>query len=206
MPRKEDYWKDPEKFRKQTRGYVLAHPEWKRQSDREWERKDRTANPEKWRAKGRRERAGLTPEQRATKAEYQKKWFAENPTYSREHQAKDHVKAPAKRMIEAARVRAKRLDVPFDLDWRTIEIPATCPVLGTELIAGNGAIRGSSPALDRLIPALGYVATNVRVISQSANAIKKDKSIDELRDYAARLQSQLDGARAVIAYLERELG
>lgn len=50
----------------------------------------------------------------------------------------------------------------------------------------------NSPSLDRMIPALGYVASNVRVISYRANAIKRDATLDELR--------------ALVAYVERESG
>lgn len=192
VPRKEDYWKDPEKFRKKANEYRVAHPEWHLQSGREWSRKDRLENPEKWSAKARRERESRTPEQRAERAAYQKRWFAENPTYSRDKQAEDHRNSPTKRMVEAAKVRAKRIGVPFDLDWRTIEIPKVCPVLGIDMVAGQKGFCDTAPSFDRLIPALGYVASNVRVISYRANAIKRDATVDELR--------------ALVAYMERELG
>jgi hypothetical protein len=43
------------------------------------------------------------------------------------------------------------------------------------------------------------------VISAEANIIKHNKTLDEMRAYAARLRRQLEGADAVVAYLEREL-
>ena len=142
--------------------------------------------------KARKDRERRTPEQRAAAAEYQKRWFAANPDYSREKQAEEYAVCPQKSMVSNAKARAARLGVPFDLDWRDIEIPAICPVLGIKITLGNKGFCDNSPSLDRLIPSLGYVASNVRVISYRANAIKRDATLEELR--------------AIAAYVERELG
>lgn len=205
MPRKEDYWKNPDKFRKATRAYAVANPEWKRRSNAEWAATPQGQVTEK--AKQRRYRERLTPEQKAEKAEYQKQWFAKNPGYSRDKLAEERARDPRRLVVAGAKHRAEQLGVPFDLDWRQIQIPEFCPVLNIPLRTnGLTGIRGSSPSIDRLIPALGYVHSNIRIISMSANAIKKDKTLDELRGYAEGLRWRLENALMVIAYVEREGG
>ena len=60
--------------------------------------------------------------------------------------------------------------------------PLTCPVLGIAINWTNEG-RGSpndSPSIDRMIPELGYVKGNVRIISQKANRMKSNASLEEL--------------------------
>lgn len=94
--------------------------------------------------------------------------------------------------VRRAKMRAKRLGLPFDLDHRMIECPEFCPVLGMRLNYGGG--RGhptsDSPSLDRLQPELGYVASNVRVISYRANSIKRDATIEEVEKVLAYMRSE----------------
>lgn len=85
-------------------------------------------------------------------------------------------------LLTAAKRRAKRAGIPFALTIKDITIPDKCPVLGIPIFSNDG-IRGAtdnSPSLDRIIPNLGYVPGNVRVISYRANAIKRDASLFEL--------------------------
>jgi hypothetical protein len=192
MPKKEDYWRDPEKYRAKTLAYAEAHPEWKRETGRLWMREKRAADPAAARAADRRNREKMSSEQKAARAEYMRLWHLAHPGYTKEVQAKDHANFPSKRMVEAAKHRARKLGVPFDLDWREIAIPAVCPVLGIPLTFGTAGFQDASPSLDRLRPELGYIKGNVRVISYRANAIKRDASLDEMR--------------LLVAYLERELG
>ena len=46
-----------------------------------------------------------------------------------------------------------------------------------------------SPSLDRIVPELGYVTSNVRVISWRANAIKRNACADEIEAVALWLRS-----------------
>ena len=151
-------------------------------------------------------RARWTDEQKAERIEYQRQWFSEHPEYNREKMAESAARNPIRFMVNAAKQRAAKLEVPFDLDWRQIEIPELCPVFGIPLKKAKGkGPRSGSPSLDRLVPALGYVHSNVRVISQDANVIKNSKTSDEMRAYVADLRYRLERAEAVLAYLEREL-
>jgi hypothetical protein len=49
----------------------------------------------------------------------------------------------------------------------------------------------NSPSLDRIVPEKGYVAGNIRVISQRANRIKSNATVEELRAVLKDLQKQL---------------
>lgn len=90
----------------------------------------------------------------------------------------------AQRLLTAAKSRAKRLGLPFDLCLEDIQIPEFCPVLGLKLAVSISGKSDSSPSLDRIIPALGYARGNVLVISWRANQIKSDATPLELRKIA----------------------
>jgi len=56
-------------------------------------------------------------------------------------------------------------------------IPVKCPILNIPLIYKGG---GNSPSLDRIDSSLGYIKGNVHIISNRANRIKNDATVDEL--------------------------
>lgn len=75
-----------------------------------------------------------------------------------------------------------------------IVVPERCPILGINLVRGVGqrTYLDSSPSLDRIIPAKGYVRGNIAVISMRANRIKSDATLDELRSVVAFLERNTD--------------
>lgn len=83
----------------------------------------------------------------------------------------------------AARRRAKRKAVPFDIDtdYLLSIFPADrkCPALGIEMVWG-GTERMSSPSLDRLEPSKGYVRGNVQWLSHRANTIKTNATTAQI--------------------------
>lgn len=87
---------------------------------------------------------------------------------------------PARFLLSAAKGRAKKNNIPFNIDVHDIIVPEFCPVLGLKLEVGVGACSDSSPSIDRIIPEIGYVKGNIRVISRRANRIKNDATPDEL--------------------------
>jgi hypothetical protein len=87
---------------------------------------------------------------------------------------------PKRVLLNSARDRAKKYGLPFDLTEGDFSIPETCPVLGVQIAPGTRTSRSCSPSLDRIIPKLGYVRGNVRVISNRANLLKSDASTEEL--------------------------
>lgn len=114
-------------------------------------------------------------------------WFDKNPGYLRSYYARNRKVY----LVKQASRRATSLGVPFGITVDDIEIPDVCPVLGIEIrIDARGGFNPSSPSLDRVIPELGYVPGNVRVISNRANLLKRDATLAELE--------------ALVAYVRRE--
>lgn len=88
---------------------------------------------------------------------------------------------PEYAMLKHCANRAKDAGLPFNLEIQDIVIPARCPVLGIELRPAKGRPDHNSPSLDKIIPSLGYVRGNVRVISWRANLLKNNGTPAELR-------------------------
>lgn len=81
----------------------------------------------------------------------------------------------AQGLIAHARIRAKRLGIPYALDDQVESIQAiidigVCEMTALRFDLTPGQRRHLSPSLDRKIPALGYVPGNVRVICYGMNA------------------------------------
>jgi hypothetical protein len=84
-------------------------------------------------------------------------------------------------MWRGAKFRASRDNLPFDITVDDLTIPEFCPVLGIKLdCSGSAEERDTAPSIDRIIPEEGYVKGNVCVISQKANRLKNNATIDEL--------------------------
>lgn len=86
-------------------------------------------------------------------------------------------------VFRAARVRSRKADIPFDNQVPDLALPDVCPVLGVAISyrAKLGKHSPSSPSLDRIDPLRGYVASNLRVISNRANMLKSNASLEEMR-------------------------
>lgn len=93
---------------------------------------------------------------------------------------------PEVRMWRRAKRRAKERGLPFEIERSDIVIPVACPILGYTLVVKSGKSGGTynSPSLDKIKPELGYIKGNIQVISQRANAMKADASLEELRMFA----------------------
>lgn len=88
------------------------------------------------------------------------------------------------RLLASARTRALARNIPFSITRADITWNDTCPYLGIRLSAGSRVLHMSSPSLDRIKPALGYVAGNVEVISHQANSMKHAASVGQLMQFA----------------------
>ena len=82
-------------------------------------------------------------------------------------------------LLSKARCRAKKGNLPFDLELEDIKIPDICPLLGIKLSVGRGGHKPNSPTVDRIVPSKGYIKGNVWVISHRANTIKNNSTIEE---------------------------
>lgn len=88
-----------------------------------------------------------------------------------------------KETFRAAQTRARKKGLPFDKEIPALFLPDICPVLGIKLVYGRltGTPSPTSPSLDRICPELGYVASNLRVISNRANTLKNNATLEEIR-------------------------
>ena len=86
-----------------------------------------------------------------------------------------------KMLLENAKKRSKENNLPFNIDENYIKsifpLDNNCPIFGTKFIRNDYYARAS---LDRIVPELGYVKDNIIILSNRANMIKSDCSIQEL--------------------------
>jgi hypothetical protein len=91
-----------------------------------------------------------------------------------------------KKYLNNARFRAIRENVKFNLVLQDLIDIATdeCPIFHTPFVwgvsgLGKGKTRPDSPTLDRILPELGYVKGNIAFLSQRANRIKDNGTMQE---------------------------
>jgi len=111
---------------------------------------------------------------------------------SREYAKKSRRRNPVKHMLSDAKKRARQKGIDFTLKESDLEIPEICPVLGIPLFRGEGKRSHNSPSLDRVNNGLGYIPSNVRVISLRANQLKNDATIDELKRIVQYMEDSLN--------------
>lgn len=110
-----------------------------------------------------------------------KRHYENNPQLYKTKRVAESENVP-NRMLTRCKSRAKRSDIPFNLEVSDIIIPDVCPILGIELVTNRG-VKGYYPdsaSLDKINPSLGYVKGNVRVISARANLLKNNATVEEL--------------------------
>ena len=84
-------------------------------------------------------------------------------------------------MYTGAKCRAKRKNMEFTISKEDIIIPTHCPVLGMPIQRNIGSgFHNNSPSLDRIDNTQGYTKDNIRVISNRANLLKCDATLEEL--------------------------
>lgn len=90
----------------------------------------------------------------------------------------------------SVRNRARKKSIPFTIRKEDIVIPEYCPVLGIKLARnfGEPGPADHSPSVDRILPELGYIPGNIVVISNRANRIKSNATVEELAKVTAWLQ------------------
>lgn len=83
---------------------------------------------------------------------------------------------------QAAKGRAKKVGMPFDLDLEYVtelfyQQNGKCALTGVDMQPKSGRM---SPSLDKMDPGLGYVRGNVQWLTWKANAVKQDLTMEEL--------------------------
>lgn len=92
----------------------------------------------------------------------------------------------------AAKKRAQKAKMEFNIDVSDVVIPDRCPVLGIMLSVGDGRHTDFSPSLDRRNNELGYIKGNVAVISMRANRLKADAHFEEIECLFRWMARQLE--------------
>lgn len=119
--------------------------------------------------------------------EYNRKWRAENPEQTKRAWQRQQLNNPAGTLIRAAKQRAKKRGLEFNIDYEDVVVPKFCPILGIPLIVGVGSGYGgnqNSPSLDRIDNSKGYIKGNVQVISHLANSMKSTADKETLIKFA----------------------
>lgn len=77
--------------------------------------------------------------------------------------------------LNQVRRRCAKNGIPFDVSSDDIETPAICPILQKKILYSGGlGLHAMAPSIDRLVPSMGYVKGNCRIISMRANTMKND--------------------------------
>lgn len=127
------------------------------------------------------------PCRKARRNEYLKDYYQDNKEVYLERSRKYNYKKPSyplQSMLNSARRRAEKLNLPFNLELKHLKVPEYCPILGIKLEHSKGGVSDGSPSLDRVIPSIGYVLGNVQIISNKANIMKSNAYPDELLKFA----------------------
>lgn len=149
-------------------------------------KKDRRVYQNEYRKRKRRER-GLLKQGRKPNTEAQREESRLRRKEQEKKWKKDYFKySPQKRLVWAARRRAKAKGLEFNITESDIIIPEYCPMLGIKLTthAPRGTKRDSIMSLDRIDNDKGYIKGNIWVISLLANTMKSNASPDMLLKFA----------------------
>lgn len=116
-----------------------------------------------------------------------KRWATSNPE-----------RANANYLVREARNRARRRNLPIEVDRKWIEDQFIqnphCVCCNRSLNIGidkKGKMGDDSPSLDQLVPGEGYTYMNVRIICWRCNRIKQDATPDELEMIATWIRTEL---------------
>lgn len=99
--------------------------------------------------------------------EYQVNYYKEERKFRSDHWAETKIKE--------AKKRSDKKNIPFNIDVSDLSpLPKFCSVFGIALDYSSGPDRRVWASVDRIIPKMGYVKGNIRIISNAANYAKLD--------------------------------
>lgn len=119
-------------------------------------------------------------------AAYSKKNYAKIQAYNNQWRLDN----PALAMLHRLKASAKRQHRKFNLTVEDIIIPDVCPILGIK-IKKAGKRTGRSPSCDRLDPSKGYIKGNVRFISNDANRMKQNNTLETFQKFIQYLKGEI---------------
>ena len=83
-------------------------------------------------------------------------------------------------LLRSAKVRALKRDLEFNIGVEDFDLPEKCPLLNISLTCNLDKAKDNSYSLDRIDNSKGYIKGNVWIISNKANRLKGDASLEEL--------------------------
>ncbi len=126
--------------------------------------------------------------------DYNLNWCRSHPDKIREQYVRQRSKRPIAGLIRCCKGKCKRREIAFNItEEEFYPLPTHCPVLGIELNYMSTKLGDSSPSLDRLVPSLGYVSGNVKLISMKANRLKAHGTVEELRLVLKYMEENIHG-------------
>ena len=120
-------------------------------------------------------------------------WARANRDKMNKYQYNCSLRGPEAYMLIHARARAKRNGIEFNIEKSDIVIPEFCPYLGVKIKGVLEKDFKRSPSLDRIDPEKGYIKGNVQVISNRANTMKSNASVEELILFANNILKRHGG-------------
>lgn len=94
-------------------------------------------------------------------------------------QAEWQGKSFEKSMLATSRFRAKKKGIPHTIQLSDIVIPERCPILDVPIVLERG--HPYAPSLDQIVPRAGYTPDNIMVVSNRANHLKLNMTLEEGR-------------------------
>jgi hypothetical protein len=171
MPKLKPFDSKREAQRKADRAFYERNKERRKAYARELYHRNKQLKPKAEHKK----RVKLSPEEAAVRRTATLKRFASKP----ENWAKSR--------MGSMKIRAKKHNIPFDKNYVTdllSQLPATnCPCCGKVIdwsARKQHVMARNAPTVDRVVPALGYVAGNVKIICGRCNKLKMDNTLNDL--------------------------
>lgn len=122
-----------------------------------------------------------------------KRWYRQHPEDSSARGRKYKENNWEKMMWVTAKHNARKMGREFEIDVSDIIIPEYCPLLNIKLTRILDSGRSpSNPSIDRIDNSKGYLKDNIMVISDKANRIKMNLSIEELKLLANNINKLYD--------------
>lgn len=84
-------------------------------------------------------------------------------------------------LLNTLKARSRKRGLQFNLELSDLVVPKFCPILGIELKKNNKSFCPDSPSVDRIDNTKGYVKGNVAIISNKANKMKSNYSLENFK-------------------------
>ncbi len=142
---------------------------------------------------------------RQTKPEWYKAHHLKNKARSNaasmQHYRRTKEITPWKILIAMAKVRAKKIGVPFNLDdtWAASRWTGCCEMAGLRFVLGKGGRGARSPSIDRIKPANGYTKENCRFVLWAINNAKGTGTDEDLCKIAEALMRNPQPTAGILA-------